>query len=192
MLAVITSDRTQVNADALASDERPCCGMSQLHAAGERGGGEEKAFPHAWTHTRCSHTMNLALKRHFCYCHLIQSVCDIAWESGTHVIHLYKSAFTHIPYKRYWDVCISCCSGFSFKKYTVRCMLQFKHERNQWFICNSPLEMSYASALILVKRKVWRFFFSSSHGKNKTETDLILLRRDVSRPKPDVSCVSVT
>lgn len=72
-------------------------------------------------------------------------------------------------------------------------MLQFKHERKQWFIFNSPLEISYASALILVKGKVWRhFFFSSSHGKNKTETDLIPLRRDVCRPKPDVSYVSVT
>lgn len=38
-------------------------------------------------------------------------------------------------------------------------MLQFKHERKQWFIFNSPLEISYASALILVKGKLWRYVF---------------------------------
>ncbi len=62
MLAVITSDRTQVSADALASAERPPYGISHLHTARHRGKeGGEKRGEGVHTLTRCSdsfHTTN--------------------------------------------------------------------------------------------------------------------------------------
>jgi len=105
MLAVITSDRTQVSADALASDERPHYWISHFHIARQRG--KKKRGEGFHTLTRCSNSFHtipcqIAFERHAMTISIF--VAAIGYQvSVTHINHIYEPAFAHILY-----VCISC------------------------------------------------------------------------------------